>query len=139
LRNTSTIFKSRKLAHAQCFSRSDRTVVGYVTVNWQPEYPPFRQAGISEIQDLSVLADYRRQAIATKLMNEAEHLILECSAIIGIGAGLCCDYGAAQRPYVKRGYVPDAQSITSHGRCVVWGNDVRGSDDLVLWFTKMAS
>src|SRR5947209_5788633 len=27
----------------------------YVTLNWQPTYPPFAEAGIPEIQDLNVL------------------------------------------------------------------------------------
>jgi ribosomal protein S18 acetylase RimI-like enzyme len=51
-----------------------------------------------------VLPRYRRQAIGTKLMDEAERLILERSPIIGIGVGLDSDCGAAQRLYVKRGY-----------------------------------
>lgn len=68
-------------------ARSDGAV-GYVTVNWLPEHPPFRQAGIPEIQDLNVLPRYRRQTIASRLMEEAERVILERSPIIKIGV-LC--------------------------------------------------
>jgi ribosomal protein S18 acetylase RimI-like enzyme len=102
-------------------------------------HPPFRDAGVPEIQDFNVLPAFRRRAIGTKLMDEAERLILERSFVIGIGVGLHHDYGAAQRLYVKRGYVPDALGITSHGRRVNWGEKAKIDDDLVLWFTKTVS
>ncbi len=120
-------------------ARWDHVVAGYVTVSWLPEYPPFRDAGVPEIQDFNVLPAFRRRAIGTKLMDEAERLILERSFVIGIGVGLHHDYGAAQRLYVKRGYVPDALGITSHGRRVNWGEEAKIDDDLVLWFTKTVS
>ena len=39
---------------------SDGRFAGYVTLNWQPTYPPFAEAGIPEIQDLNVLPEFRR-------------------------------------------------------------------------------
>ena len=120
-------------------ARFDGAVAGYVTINWQPDYPPFRDAGIPEIQDFNVLPAFRRRAIGTKLMDEAERLILERSPVVGIGVGLHHDYGAAQRLYVLRGYVPDTLGITAHGTRVNWGDAVKIDDDLVLWFTKTVS
>lgn len=120
-------------------ARSGGAVAGYVTINWQPDYPPFRDAGIPEIQDFNVLPAFRRRAIGTKLMDEAERLILERSSVIGIGVGLHHDYGAAQRLYVMRGYVPDALGITAHGRRLNWGDEAKIDDDLVLWFAKTVS
>lgn len=120
-------------------ARSDGAVAGYVTINWLPDYPPFRDAGVPEIQDFNVLPAFRHRAIGTRLMDEAERLILERSSVIGIGVGLHRDYGPAQRLYVKRGYVPDALGITSHGRRVNWGDEAKIDDDLVLWFTKTVS
>jgi GNAT superfamily N-acetyltransferase len=120
-------------------ARSGGAVAGYVTINWQPDYAPFRDAGVPEIQDFNVLPAFRRRAIGTKLMDEAERLILERSSVIGIGVGLHHDYGAAQRLYVMRGYVPDARGITAHSRRVNWGDEAKIDDDLVLWFTKTVS
>jgi len=46
------------------------------------------------------------------------------------------DYGAAQRMYALRGYVPDARGLTSHGAYVRWGETVTVDDDLVLFLGK---
>ncbi|MGZ5988805.1 MAG: GNAT family N-acetyltransferase [Rhizomicrobium sp.] len=112
---------------------------GYVTVYWQPDYPPFRDAAIPEIQDFNVLPDFRRRRIGSQLMDEAERLAFARSPTVGIGFGLHHDYGAAQRLYVLRGYVPDALGIMSHGRRVNWGDDAKIDDDLVLYLTKTKS
>ncbi|HEY2884047.1 MAG TPA: GNAT family N-acetyltransferase [Rhizomicrobium sp.] len=120
-------------------ARSDAAIAGYVTVVWQSDYPPFREAGIPEIQDFNVLPDFRRQRIGSQLMDKAERLIAARSRVCGIGVGLHHDYGAAQRLYALRGYVPDARGITSHGRRVNWGDEAKIDDDLVLWLTKPLS
>lgn len=119
--------------------RWDGRFAGYVTVVWQPDYPPFREQGIPEVQDFNVLPDFRRRRIGSALMDEAERLILARSRTIGIGVGLHRDYGAAQRLYVLRGYVPDALGITTHGARVNWGDSAKIDDDLVLWLTKTVS
>jgi GNAT superfamily N-acetyltransferase len=112
---------------------------GYVTVVWRSGYAPFADEAIPEVNDFNVLPDFRRRRIGSDLMDEAERLIAVRSRIAGIGVGLHHDYGAAQRLYVLRGYVPDARGITSHGRRVNWNDDVKSDDDLVLWFTKALS
>ena len=121
------------VAHVDC------AICGYVTINWLPEYRPFRDAGIPEIQDFNVLPDFRRQKIGTRLMDEAEQRASKRSRTVGIGFGLHHDYGAAQRLYVRRGYVPDALGLTSHGRRLNWGDEAKIDDDLVLWLTKTLS
>jgi hypothetical protein len=69
-------------------------------------------------------------------MDEAEKLVMVRSRIAGIGVGFDPDYGAAQRLYVLRGYVPDANGGISHGTRVKWGDSVTVDDDLVLYLTK---
>ena len=86
---------------------------GYVTIVWQAEYAPFRAAGIPEIQDFNVLPQFRRRGIGTQLLDRAEALIAERSPIAGIGVGLFADYGAAQRMYPRRGYVPNRGNARS--------------------------
>lgn len=76
---------------------------GYVTVNWIPTYPGFVELKLPPL---------RRHGIATRLLDEAEWIIAERSKIAGIGVGLHPGYNAAQRLYVRRGYVPDGRGVT---------------------------
>ena len=69
-------------------------------------------------------------------MDAAEARATERSDLVGIGVGMDPDYGPAQAMYVRRGYVPDARGLTSHGRHIAWGDTVKVDDDLVLYFTK---
>jgi GNAT superfamily N-acetyltransferase len=69
-------------------------------VIWQPEYEPFREAGIPEVNDMNVIAEFQKQGIGTALIREAERTAIEHGKnIMGIGFGLTADYGAAQRLY----------------------------------------
>lgn len=109
---------------------------GYVSILWHSYYSPFRDAGIPEINDFSVPRPLRRQGIGPRLLNEAERRIAGRSPVAGIGVGLSPDYGAAQRLYVKRGYIPDGRGLVSHGRPVGWGATVVVDDELALYYTK---
>ena len=111
-------------------------VAGYLTVVWRTTYPPFRQKGIPEIQDFNVLPPLRRRGIGGRLMGEAERLIAERSSVAGIGFGLTADYGAAQRMYAKRGYVPDGMGLWYKDRYVGPGDRVTADDELALYLTK---
>jgi len=115
---------------------SDEDFTGYVTIKWQSDYPPFAEKGIPEIQDLNVLPVFRRRRIASALMDEAEKQVFERLRIVGIGVGMYPDYGAAQRMYVLRGYVPDALGLFYKGQHVRPSQEVCVDDDLTLHFTK---
>lgn len=117
-------------------ARNDGAFAGYVTVLWEPDYAPFREAQIPEIQDFNVLPHYRRQGIGTALMDAAEALVAERSSAVGIGVGLYPDYGPAQRLYVLRGYVPDGRGIAWNAVPTTPGQTVTVDDDLVLYFTR---
>lgn len=109
---------------------------GYITIVWESEYAPFREAEIPEIVDFNVLKKYQRHGIGTALMDEAERRIAKRSPVAGIGVGMTVDYGPAQILYVKRGYLPDGRGLASHGQSVVYGSRVPIDDDLALYFTK---
>lgn len=95
-----------------CFvAEMDNQFAGYVTVNWAPTYPGFAQHNIPEIQDLNVITRFRRQGIATRLLDWAEEEAAHRSAVVGIGVGLHPGYCSAQRLYVKRGYIPDGRGV----------------------------
>jgi len=112
---------------------------GYVTIVWRSHYPPFREAEIPEIVDFNVLPRWRRRGIGSRLLDLAEERIAVRSAVAGIGVGLFADYGAAQRLYVRRGYIPDGRGIVWHGQRVKPGATVVADDDLALYFTKTLS
>lgn len=132
----------RYLAEQQAGRRDVRVAwlegrfAGYVTLSWEPSYPPFRAEGIPEIQDLNVLPAFRGTGIGSALLDAAEALAAERAAAVGIAVGLGPDYGAAQRLYVRRGYVPDGRGIARHGRTAAVGEQVVVDDDLVLYLTR---
>lgn len=109
---------------------------GYLTVVWQPDYPPFRTEKIPEIQDFNVLPQFRRKGVGTCLMDTAERLVANHSLIVGISVGMTADYGAAQRMYVLRGYVPDGRGLVSNNQFLKYGEMVKVDDGLTLHFTK---
>ena len=115
----------------------DGQFAGYVTLVWQPSYPPFRAEGIPEIQDFNVLPAFRRRGIGSALMDAAESAAAERTGVVGIGVGLDPDYGPAQRLYVLRGYVPDGRGIAWRDSTVSYGEQVIVDDDLVLYFTRL--
>ena len=117
-------------------ARMDGVFAGYLTVVWVPQYEPFREAGIPEIQDFNVLPHYRRRGIGTALMDAAEALIATRGKTAGIGVGLYPDYGPAQRLYVLRGYLPDGRGIAWNGMSVTPMQEVMVDDDLALYFTR---
>lgn len=109
---------------------------GYVTICWVSIYEPFYSAGIPEIADFNVLPEFRRQGIGTALMDQAESEIAKVSYIVGIGVGMTADYGAAQRMYILRGYIPDGRGLHHRDRPLQYGEQLTVDDDLALYFTK---
>lgn len=110
--------------------------VGYLTILWVSHYPPFREAGIPEIVDFNVLPSFRGKGIGNRLMESAEERVAERASVVGIGVGMTADYGAAQRIYVRRGYLPDGRGLTYNTRVLSYGESVPVDDSLVLYFTK---
>lgn len=123
-------------------ARLDGRFAGYVTIGWTSDYPPFREARIPEVQDFNVLPPLQRRGVGAALMDAAEALAAARSPIVGIGVGLHPGYGAAQRLYVRRGYVPDGRGVAWREpgdrpyRTVEAYSPVRADDDLILFFTK---
>jgi len=113
---------------------------GYITLKWNSLYQLFKDKNIPEIMDLNVLPSFRLRGIGSMLLATAEKEAATKSKIVGIGVGLYAGedggYGAAQRLYVKRGYIPDGKGVTYNYQYTVPGNKYPLDDDMVLWFTK---
>ena len=115
-------------------------ITGYATLNFESQYKPFQEENIPEIQDLNVLPAFRNKGIASSLLDSLENQAKFYSDGVGIGVGLYAGddggYGAAQKLYVKRGYIPDGKGVTYNYEPVIPGNSYTVDDDLILWFTK---
>lgn len=115
----------------------DQKVLGYVQLNYLPIYSAFRRFNIPEIQDLNVIPSARRQGIGGLLV---DHCIQAARTAgyteLGIGVGLHARFGAAQRLYVAKGFIPDGQGIAYDDQTIPAG-DLRPVDDLLtLKMTK---
>jgi GNAT superfamily N-acetyltransferase len=121
----------------QCWvAHVDGRFAGYVTLHWNPLYSGIAGKGVPEIQDLNVLPSYRRQGIATRLLDRAEQSSAARAASVAVGVGLHPGYNAAQRMYAQRGYIPDGLGVTYEDRFVEAGELVRFDDELVLHLIK---
>ena len=118
----------------------DDQFAGYVTLKWKSHYKPFANASIPEIMDLNVLPPFRKAGVGSMLLDTAEKEVVTKSDIVGLGVGLYGGtdggYGAAQRLYVKHGYIPDGKGVTHNYRSANPGISYPLDDNLILWFTK---
>jgi GNAT superfamily N-acetyltransferase len=99
-------------------------------------YAPFAAAGIPEISDFNVIPPLRRRGVGNALLEAAESLAAAHGPVVGLGVGLYASYGAAQRLYARRGYIPDGRGVMYRGRPASPGGSVVVDDDLVLYLTK---
>lgn len=114
----------------------DGMIAGYVTLLWSAEDPELRHRGIPEISDLNVLPSARRQGIGSALLDEAEAEAAKRGPVVGLRMGLHSGYGAAQRLYVRRGYVPDGAGAVANGQPIQEGAEIRLDDDVALRMVK---
>jgi len=109
---------------------------GYVTLLWVSDYRPFAEGRIPEICDLNVLPLSRRKGIGNALLDRAESAASARSRVVGLGVGLYADYGAAQRIYVRRGYLPDGRGIMYRNHPVEPAATIPIDDDATLMLTR---
>ena len=55
---------------------------------------------------------------------------------VALGVGLHSDYGAAQRMYVKRGYIPDGSGVWHGNKNLAPYENCVNDDDLNMFFIK---
>ena len=112
-------------------------ILAYGSIMWASPYQPFRELGIPEIQDLVVAEQCRRQGLASRIISALEQLARKRGCLeIGLGVGLYADYGAAQRLYVKVGYLLDGRGVSYKYMPAPGGSNVRVDDDLLIWMVK---
>ncbi len=110
--------------------------VGYISVYPDCAWGAFGGRGWPEIVDFGVLEKARKRGVGTALMDEAERIAAGYADHVYLGVGLHEGYGAAQRMYVKRGYVPDGSGAWYGGRVCPQYENCCNDDDLVLYMSK---
>ncbi len=110
--------------------------VGYATLKPQAEEGPFAGMGIPEISDFNVLIAYQRRGIGSAIFDWIEADVAADHDRICLGVGLYPSYGAAQRMYVKRGYIPDGSGVWWRDRQLEPYAPCQNDDDLVLYLSK---
>ena len=106
-------------------------------MNWQPKYGLYKKFGIPEIQNLYTAPAFRRQGFGAALIAYCEDLARQKGlAQIGISVGLHSGFGAAQRLYIRAGYVPDGQGITYDRQLIAAGEFRPVDDQLCLMMVK---
>lgn len=114
----------------------EEEIAGYVTVIKKAKHGPFQESELPEIADFNVFEQYRKKGIGNSLLDAAENKAVQFSSIITLGVGLHPGYGAAQRIYVKRGYLPDGSGVWFENRNIESGEACMNNDDLCLYLSK---
>lgn len=111
-------------------------VAGYINVYPDAQTGAFGGKGLPEIVDFGVLEKYRGRGIGFRLMDAAEAIAARYADTVYLGVGLHSGYGAAQRMYVKRGYIPDGSGVWYRDRVCEPYTPCENDDDLVLYLSK---
>lgn len=117
----------------------NQIVLGYVTLDFNPSYGPFKNQNIPMVIDLNVFQKYQHQGIGSLLMDTIEEYAFKYADFIGLGVGLHIGYGHAQRLYIKRGYIPDGTGVWYQNDIATPYERVSNDDDLNLYLVKKKS
>lgn len=107
-----------------------------VTLLPNDAYGPFANKNIPTVCDFNVLIKFRGQGVGSALMDAVENLARQMSTVICLGVGLYTNYGAAQRMYVKRGYIPDGSGVWYKNKNLPPYEQCCNDDDLILYMSK---
>ena len=111
-------------------------VCGLCTLVLNPTEGPWAHMGWPEIVDLSVFSHVQKQGIGNKLLDVAEQEAAKLADTVYLAVGVHSGYGAAQRIYAKRGYLPDGSGVWYQGKPLEQYAPCRNDDDLLLFLSK---
>ena len=115
---------------------SGKQQLGYATLLKQDISGPFCRKKIPVVYDFNVLEKYQRHGIGSLILDEIEMSVRHVSDYICLSVGLHAGYGAAQRLYVKRGYIPDGSGVWYNDKPLGQNEICRNDDELVLYLWK---
>lgn len=111
-------------------------VAGICTLVPNPTEGPWAASGAPEIVDLSVFREMRGKGIGNALLDVAEREASKLSVRVFLAVGVHSGYGAAQRIYAKRGYLPDGSGVWYQGKPLEQYAPCVNDDDLLLFLSK---
>lgn len=114
----------------------DTVPAGYATLLQNDSHGPFQDQNIPVIVDFNVLEKYQRLGVGSAIFDAIEEEVKKYSKKICLGVGLHSGYGAAQRLYIKRGYIPDGSGVWFENRPLKPYAECVNNDDLVLYLSK---
>jgi GNAT superfamily N-acetyltransferase len=117
-------------------AESEGTLCGYVTLLWESPRETLADIDAPEVRDLCVLPAFRRQGVGTRLMDAIEDEAFGRSPLCGLAVGIHPGYGAAQRLFARRDYLPDGGGARYQDRSVAEGERLPLDEDLVLCLVK---
>lgn len=116
-------------------AESEESLIGYVTIVPLATIGPF-SGKYPEIKDFNVLEKYQGLGYGRTLLAAAEKQVAELSDVATLGVGLHSGYGAAQKLYVRSGYMPDGSGVWYCDQPLGQSQPCANSDELVLYFNK---
>lgn len=111
-------------------------IAGYVFLYYKFKWGGLAHCNLPCIIDLIVFEKYRKNKIATALMDCAEKIAKQNSNKIYLNVCLNSEYGPAQRLYVKRGYVPDGKGVYYEQKVCETNAICKNDDELTLCLVK---
>lgn len=111
-------------------------VSGLCTLVLNSEEGPWVDMGYPEIVDLTVFFHVHNNGIGNKLLDVIEQEAAKISDTVYLAVGVHSGYGAAQRIYVKRGYIPDGSGVWYQGKQLEQYAPCCNDDDLLLFMSK---
>lgn len=113
-------------------------VAGYITILPDAKQGPF--VGMApELSDFNVFEPFQNQGVGNLLLEEAEKRVRLISDKVTLGVGLHSGYGAAQRLYIKRGYIPDGSGVWYQNHQPAMNAVCEDIGELVLYLSKNLS
>lgn len=110
-------------------------VAGYVTLMKLAKNGPYKNVH-PEVADFNVFEKYQQLGIGNKLLDGIEEEAKVFSTVITLGVGLHKGYGAAQRIYIKRGYIPDGSGVWYNNENLEMNEPCFNNDDLAIYLAK---
>ena len=111
-------------------------VSGLCTLVLPPTEGPWANQGYPEIVDLTVFYHVHNRGIGSKLLDAAESEAAKRADMVYLAVGVHGGYGAAQRLYIKRGYIPDGSGVWYRGKPLEPYAPCCNDDDLLLFLSK---
>lgn len=111
-------------------------MAGHIFLYYKCRWGGCKNQNIPSVVDLKVFPQYRNQGIATMLMDKAESIARKFSDKIYLDVCLNSEYGAAQKLYVKRGYLPDGKGVYYKEHVCAVNEKCYNDDELTLCLIK---